>query len=285
MTAGFWGRPTGLRNRGTTRPMSRVAHGRLSFEQAGGVTAVSAAYAESPLRFLTPKNHGSAAWAYTSTLGGGLVDGDSVRLQIRVGPRARSFVSTQGPTRVFRSPRGCESAAFAQVGEGGALLLLPDPAACFAGARFQQRTEIDLACGASLAFWDLLSAGRERWGFARCHTALAVRRGRETLLDEALLLDPAHGPVPERMGHFGALATLVLAGPLFAKMRRSVKTAVDAQAVPASARLIEAASELGEDALLLRLAAESVEEIVRALRAHLAALPSLLGDDPWTRRS
>ena len=79
---------------------------------AGGTTAkrvVREAYAESPLRLLTPRNHGSSAWAYTSTLGGGFVDGDRVRLRIAVGEGARAFVSTQGPTRIYRSPRGCES--------------------------------------------------------------------------------------------------------------------------------------------------------------------------------
>ena len=62
--------------------MRRLAQGRLSFERAGARTVGSAAYAESPLRLLTPGNHGEAARAYTSTLGGGLVDGDRVRLEL-----------------------------------------------------------------------------------------------------------------------------------------------------------------------------------------------------------
>ena len=86
-----------------------MARGHLAFRQAGTRTAVETAYAESPLRFLTPRNHGTAAWAYTSTLGGGLVDGDRLELDIAVGPGARAFVSSQGPTRVFRSSVGCVS--------------------------------------------------------------------------------------------------------------------------------------------------------------------------------
>ena len=57
-----------------------MAEGRLSFERAGAATVLRAAYAESPLRLLTPRNHGRSAWAYLSTLGGGFVDGDRVRL-------------------------------------------------------------------------------------------------------------------------------------------------------------------------------------------------------------
>src|SRR3982750_4700096 len=95
--------------RGRTPTMQRVAQGRLAFERAGARTVVRTAYAESPLRLLTPRNHGRAAWAYTSTLGGGFVDGDRVRLRIAVGAGAQAFVSSQGATRIYRSPRGCES--------------------------------------------------------------------------------------------------------------------------------------------------------------------------------
>src|SRR5438874_13801249 len=120
-------------NRGRTRRMARVAQGRLSFERAGASTVLRDAYAESPLRVLTPRNHGSAAWAYTSTLGGGFVDGDRVRLRISVAEGASAFVSTQGPTRIYRSPRGCESETAIEVAPGGVLVLTPDPTACFEG--------------------------------------------------------------------------------------------------------------------------------------------------------
>src|SRR5882672_9695322 len=120
-------------NRGRTPRMPRVAQGRLSFERVGAQTVLRDAYAESPLRLLTPRNHGEAAWVYTSTLGGGFVDGDRVRLRISVGRAARAFVSTQGATRIYRSPQGCESETVAEVAAGGALVLAPDPTACFAG--------------------------------------------------------------------------------------------------------------------------------------------------------
>src|SRR5258708_1978699 len=102
--------------------------GRLAFQRAGAATAVRDAYAESPLRFLTPRNHGAAAWAYLSMLGGGLVDGDRLQLEIAVGPSARAFVSSQGPTRVFRGQRSSQPAA--RVAEEGGQGMDPAPAAC-----------------------------------------------------------------------------------------------------------------------------------------------------------
>jgi len=281
--------------RGTTSAVT--ARGHLAFERAGAATAVRTAYAESPLRFLTPRNHGSAAWAYTSTLGGGLVDGDAIELRVEVGKGARALVTTQGPTRVFRSsgcsglrpppvaggtpapPAGCRCETTARVEEDGALLLVPAPAACFGGARFEQRTGVDLAGGASLLLWDVLSAGRDRWDFVRCSSAITIRREGKPLLDEAWLLDAAHGSLRERFGRFGAIGTLLLAGPLFDGA--ALREAVDAQAPRAGAPLLQSASPLGADATVVRLAADRVELLLAALRAHLSPLRAFFGDDPW----
>ncbi len=254
-----------------------MARGHLAFRQAGTRTAVETAYAESPLRLLTPRNHGTAAWAYTSTLGGGLVDGDRLALDVSVGPGARAFVSSQGPTRVFRSARGATSVTAARVAAEGALVLCPDPTACFAGARYTQETEVTLAPGASLALWDVLSAGRERWGFTRCRSTLRVL----PWLDETWLLDPEHGPLQERMGRFGAIGTLLVVGPLFAGMASAARERIDAAPARPGAPLVESASPLDGGALVIRLAGPSVQALVHRLRTHLAALPSLLGDDPW----
>ena len=264
--------------------MPRTAEGSLCFERAGSRTVVRAAYAESPLRLLTPRNHGPAAWAYTSTLGGGFVDGDRVRLRISVAEGAQAFVASQGSTRIYRSPQGCESEVRAEVAANGALVLAPDPLACFAGARYRQRTELELARGASVAAWDVLSAGRsgERWSFERCSLGLSVRREGRTVLDESWLLDPAHGALGERLGRFDALGTVFLAGPLFAGARA---TLMEAESARPRARVLASVSPVAEDAAVVRLAAISVEELIRDLRARLFAIPDLLRDDPWARRA
>jgi len=190
--------------------------GRLDFQRVGERTVVCSALPMGPMRLLTPRNHGRAAWAFTSSLGGGFVDGDEVRLDLRVAPGAAAFVSTQGPARVYRSPRGCTSEIRAEVARDGLLALVPDPTACFADARFRSRCEIDLAPGASLVFFDALSAGRthrnERWAFRSYSSGLRLSVHGAVLLDETVLLDPEHGSVAERLGRFDLLATLLIAG-------------------------------------------------------------------------
>ena len=270
----------------TSTPTSTSA--RLVFERVGPCSVVRSAFATSPLRLLTPRNHGHAAWAYTSTLGGGLVGGDEVRLEVRVGGGAAAVLATQGETRVYRSSRGCRSELVARVGEGGLLALLPDPTVCFAGASYRQRTEVRLDPRASLVLVEKLAAGRsargERWAFRRYEGDLTVHRGDRGILAESVLLDPAHGPIAGRFGDFDALCTVLLVGDALAGPVASIASELASQPASVHAGRIESANLLAPDALLIRMAATSVEGCLRSVRERLRFLPLLLGDDPWARR-
>jgi len=261
---------------------------RLVFERVGARTIVRSALPMGPLRLLTPRNHGHAAWAYTSSLGGGFVDGDDVRLDLRVSRGASAFVATQGATRVYRSPRGCKSETRAEVEAGALLALVPDPTVCFAGARFRSRCEVDLASGGALVLLDALCAGRshrnERWAFDMHASTLRLAVSGDVVLDETMLLDPAHGPLADRLGRFDLLATIVLAGAPLLGAREDLSRRIEEAPVGVRSRIVASRSRLGPDALLVRIAAVSVEEGLLQIRSHLRFLPALLGDDPFSRR-
>jgi urease accessory protein len=261
--------------------------GRLSFRRVGERTVIDAALTSSPLRLLTPRNHGRAAWAYTSTLGGGLVDGDEIRLRVDVGPDAFALLASQGHNRVYRSGAGSASELVANVERGAFFALVPDPTVCFAGARYRQRTELRLAPGASAIIVDVLTAGREargeRWSFRRYSGELVLRIGDRVVVQERTLLDQQHGAVAERMGRFDVLCTAVLAGELLRQRRAALATSLSGVPLRPRADAVEQANDLG-DALLVRIASTSLEKTLRTIREHLAFLPELLGDDPWARR-
>ena len=197
-------------------------------------------------------------------------------------------VLSQGENRVYRSPAGCRSELVADVEEGALFALLPDPTVCFAGASYQQTTELRLAPGAAALAVDVLAAGRtargERWAFRRYRGELCVRSGDRTLMRERLLLDPDHGPLAERLGRFDVLCTILLAGDALRPEREAPARRLRAEPLPVRSGRIEQANELGDGALLVRIAAVSLEDALRAVREHLRFLPDLLGDDPWARR-
>ncbi|RKH41741.1 urease accessory protein UreD [Corallococcus interemptor] len=266
----------------------RAGAARLAFERSGPRTVVRTALAHSPLRLLTPRNHGHAAWAYTSSFGGGLVDGDHLRLEVDVADGASALLATQGANRVYRSPTGCRSDLCARVGRDALLAWVPDPTVCFTGARYSQTLDVTLAPGASLVLADVVTAGRsargERWAFLHYASRLRVAREERALVDERWVLDPAHGALPERLGRFDALASVLLVGPALKDAREALAARVAGLPVKPRAREVVSASPLGEDGLLLRVAAVSLETLLGTTRDWLSFLPGLLGDDPWARR-
>jgi urease accessory protein len=262
--------------------------GRLAFRRAGteGKTALSAALATSPLRVLTPRNHGSATWVFLASLGGGLVDGDRIDVDVDVGRGAFALVGTQASTKVYRSPRGCSQHLAARLAEGAFLALVPDPVVCFAGARYEQRTDVALALGASVLVLDGYTCGRsargERWAFSRYAARTTIARDGVAAAIDATLLDPSHGPLGERMGRFDVVVSLMAFGPHLGAVRTAMLACGGAQAADASA--IAIGSPVGDDGCVLRIAAERFEGASRLLRSSFVALAQVLGDDPFARK-
>jgi urease accessory protein len=251
-------------------------------------SVVTRAYATSPLRLLTPRSHGQAAWIYTSSYGGGLLGGDSVRLGVRVGPDARAFVSTQASTKVYRSSLGTNVELDAHVAAGGQLILWPDPVVCYAASGYRQQQNVDLDDGAALVLVDVMSSGRresgERWRFTNYATRLSVRYDRRLVLRDAIDLSADDGDLAGRMGRFDVLATAVVAGAPLRREADRIVAAVGDMPVVRRADALVAASPLSGAGCLLRVAGRTVEDVVGTVREQLAFVSCLLGDDPWARK-
>jgi urease accessory protein len=251
-------------------------------------SVVSRARATSPLRLLTPTNHGDAAWIYTSTYGGGLVDGDLISLRVRVEEGAAAFLSTQASTKVYRSARGSDAELNAEIGRDALLVVLPDPVVCFASSRYRQVQRLDLSEGASLVLVDWVSSGRrasgERWAFDEYVSRTVVRdRGRLVLHDATALRAP-DGDLAIRMGRFDVLALMVIAGESVASEAAAMVASLNQQAIVRGSDSLTSAAPLGENGCVVRIAGRSVEQVGRHMRRLLGFVPALLGDDPWARK-
>lgn len=256
-----------------------------------GASAVTRAFARSPLKLLVPRPRGPAAWAFTSSHGGGVVAGDETSLEVVVGPGACAYVGTQSLSKVYRNPEGrpCGHRVLARVGESGLLVWLPDPTQLFSEARYRQRVEVDMDAGASLVLLDSFTPGRvacgESWRFSHYTSSTRVRVGGRKVLWETVRLDPADGPLgtPFRGGVYGCHATLVLLGPRVADLAGGILSEVAGlPVVPRAVRLVSAGRLA--DGLLLRLAEVNAETLWACLRRWLGGLADELGDDPWQRK-
>jgi urease accessory protein len=240
------------------------------------------------LRLLTPANHGSASWVYTSSYGGGFVDGDRLDLEVEVTRGAAAYLSTQAATKVYRSPSGTHATLQARVDEDALFILAPDPVVCFAGARYRQEQRFAIAPGAGLVVLDAIVSGRhaagERWAFLEYQSLIELSIGGRMAIHDPIALRAADGNLAGRLGRFEVLATVVIAGTLLRDETVDVLAACGREPLSRRADLVMAASPLGQDGCIVRLGATSTEQLTHRLRALLHFLPSRLDDDPWRRK-
>src|SRR5271170_1827424 len=140
-------RDTAARAAKPERLRARLA---LEFEYSAerAQTILAATQQQPPLRVVRafPLEDG-AALVHLHNVSGGLLGGDALELSIRVGAGAQAQVTTTGATRIYRpkpdAPPATQTTEI-NVGENGLLEYVPDPLIPFAGARFAQRTTIQL---------------------------------------------------------------------------------------------------------------------------------------------
>lgn len=210
---------------------------RLALAPRRGRTAVAEQYWRIPLQVLPPsyQDGDDTAWVYLLNPTGGIVQGDSLRTHVALAPGARSVLSTQSATKVYRMDEGYAEEVNHYALRGDAVLeCLPDQTIPFAGSRFFRSTRIDLEPDSTLILTDLLAAGRvargERFAFEQLFVEVEVRVDGEPRLVDRLHVAPAEGRL-DRLGLWNGQAYY---GCLYAYSPR-----LDRELVTALADLVE----------------------------------------------
>jgi urease accessory protein len=92
----------------------------------------------------------------------GLLEGDTVTIDLRLGPGARLTVRTTAATLAHPCPDGgwTESIVDATLGTGAVLAWLAEPLVACAGCRHRSRSTVDLAEGAAAVWYEACTLGR-----------------------------------------------------------------------------------------------------------------------------
>ena len=101
------------------------------------------------------------------------------------------------------------------------------------------------------------------------------------MLHDALALTPDEGDIARRMGRFNCLALVVAIGPALAATAGRLIDELGSAPISRGAEIVCSAAPLEQDGVLVRIAAQSVEQVAVTLRHRLGIVTSLLGDDPW----
>lgn len=266
-------------------------HGAFEVEVVNGMSALTSLEGHSPLKLLAPHPRGQSVWLYSSSFGGGMVSGDSTRLEATIGDGSRCFLGTQASTKIYKTllGRGCRHQMTARVGAGSLFVLAPDPVQCFSMSDYQQHQRFDIASSAGLVLVDCCQAGRvacgERWDLTRYASRNEVWIDGRLAVMDSILLDPSVGPLDaaHRLGRYNCVGMILVLGEMVRDGARRLLETVAAQPVMKRATWVMSASAVRGGALV-RFAAERSEEAATAVREHLRFLAEPLGDDPWARK-
>lgn len=262
--------------------IGREGRGRIVARAGSEISLLETTLASAPLRFVRPTFPGSRAAAVCLvTFGGGLVDGDAIDVELVVEEGATLVVFTQSTTKAFRG----RSRQAIRADVRGTLVLLPDPVACFATARYEQRIDIALHGEGSAVVLDGFTSGRaafgERWAFSSLAMTTTIRAGDRVLVRDPLHLDEADGPIAPRLDRFEAMATVMAVGP---RVRPLIASILEPRPI-ATAELVAAPSRLAScEGAVARIAATSPSGALLEARARLRNLPDIGVVDPFESR-
>jgi len=210
--------------------------------------------------------------AHLHNVSGGILDSDDLELRIVVRPGARAQVTSTGATRIYRSRaagRQARSRIQVEVGDGGYLEWLPDALIPYGGSRYQQNTRIQLAYGASLIWWEIVSPGREAAGevfrYQQFASHLEILCDGCPVAEEIWNLEPARYPLDSaaRLGPFRYFASLYLCGPGAARLEPEMARVAEQHS--AASELLWGASSLRSDGVVLRGLARNGRILARSL--------------------
>ena len=253
----------------------------LNYERRGEATAVHHRHS-GPLRVfksLYPEGPGICHTVVVHPPGG-LVQGDRLDIDVRLEPGAHALASTPGATRFYRSD-GESATQYVKlsVASGARLEWLPLETLAYSGCQGMNAVELDLAPGAELLAWDVLSLGLPASGLPFVAGEMAQRwhwpghwleQARMAATDTRLL----HSPLG-LAGH-SAVGMLVLAcGTPMARERREALLEVLRAAMEATdpmAGVHAGATCPNDHILVVRALASQVEPIMRLFQRLWALL-------------
>lgn len=256
-----------------------------------------------PLKLLVPgcaSSIPSSQWLYVITFGGGLVKGDNVSLDVKVGEHCTVVVTTQASTKVYHSEEGLvtQQGLRGLVADGGLLAVLPDPVVCFKNAIYSQKQDFELTSNGSVIILDWFTAGRvalgEVWDMTsyKSHNRVFVD-GKQVYGDSIFLSNESSFlSLKESMCGVMVLGTCVFIGPYFKEIKKKIKERVtvltkcnDMSVVKKD--LMAFASVLDPslcDGIVIKLiTTQSTEEAYNFFRMIIQDIVPRLGGDPLVK--
>lgn len=173
-------------------------HLSFDYDQRRQLTRLTTCEQQPPLQVIRafPLATGGTL-VHLHNLSGGVLGGDQLTIKVDVGPQTQVQLTSTSATRLYRcrpdTPPAQQTCTI-RIQEGGLLEYLPDPLIPFAGSRYQQYTQFDLAQNAGLFWWETVAPGRiargELFAYDLMHLGLTISALARPIAIERFKLEP-----------------------------------------------------------------------------------------------
>lgn len=208
---------------------------------------------------------------------GGIVGGDQLDLALRLGPSSHALLTTPAATRFYRSAgEPATQTLRAALQSGARLEWLPHETCCHAGAIGHSALHFELAAGAEMMGWDVLSLGLPTSGQPFSHGRFMQTITLGQSWREFGVIDGEDRQLLESAVGLAGHSTLGLmwfgAGtPLDSTRREALLEAARDVCTADALRASAGATSPHADVVLLRVLAPRVEPVLHLLQAVWAA--------------
>lgn len=265
----------------------------IEVETDDGVSRLTRCLGNPPIKFINPRPQAGTCQVYVSNFGGGLVDGDEVRMRVECHGGSRLYLGTQSSTKVYRGDgrNGCLQETVGTLHAKARAVICPDPVVPFAGSRYRQAQAWEVHPEADLVLFDWLQPGRSARGEVFAYESLrsdvrVTRPGGAPILAERFGVEPGARD-PLRCGHFGGFRSVLsvcLIGPNAGPMGHVLEGTLLALNRPGKAWV--GMGRKDDAGWLVRAMGADRRDLQPVHDAIFAALmdAAWLGFNPWHRR-
>lgn len=158
--------PSELLTKGPARSLIKGKAKLCVTQNSDKITRIKDLYQTDPLRVLFPQvSEGEIHQSVIVTTSGGLVGGDQITIDIKLGAHTKSLIMAQAAEKIYRSTgKDTEINIHLNCEEGSWLEFLPQETILFDGSRLKRKTNINVYRSARVLTGEIVVFGRSAYG-------------------------------------------------------------------------------------------------------------------------
>ena len=266
---------------------------RIEALRTGGTSRMVVNESLAPLCIHNPRVPGLGCHALLANYGGGLVDGDTVSLEILCREGARLVVSSVGSLQVYSSPVHGALQRVRGIVESEALaVVIPDPVVLHSEAVYGQKQEWRVAPDADALIAELMVGGRletgERFTFEEYAADMSIYVAEELVVYDSFVFRPStfNYRDPAFFAGRSCLLCAYMVGPRWAPLADRLAELPGPSTSSLKASVLAAIHPLEKSGYILRAIADRPRDLAEFLDCMCDFLedPEFLGFNPRKRK-